>query len=331
MESSRLFEQLNHLFRKIPQQKLSYGSAFVLVVYLAYLLSTVLWQFVAVNNSHGSVSVPELSQTNQSSSNSSFDVSKLVSLNLFGNAEKKAVVKEPVNEAPKTAPKTRLNVTLTGLVADASNPISNSSVAIIESSSGQNTYGVDEKVDGTSASVYQIFIDRVILLVSGRYETLMLEGIEYSTTIPGTDNKVDKSATDIKPKTLEIYQTTDVKKPEITTQEQIDKSDDLELSQALREQREQLFDDPKKLLDVIRIRPYRKDNELKGYHLSPGKDPKLFEQVGLKRNDLATSINGYDLTDMQQALTVMTELKSMTEATITVVRDDTLIDIILAL
>jgi len=322
MESSRLFEQLNQLFRKVPQQKLSKGLAFVLVVYLAYLLSTIVWQFVPVNNTKGKVVYPQFSATTTSSSASSADVSQLLSLNLFGKVDKQPK-KAPVSDVPKSAPKTRLNVTLTGLVADASDPVSNSSVAIIESSAGQNTYGVDEKIDGTSASVYQIFIDRVILLVSGRYETLMLEGIEFSTTIPGTDNKVDRDVTVKRPEPA--------KKKAVTAQAEIDKSDDLELSQALREQREQLFEDPKKLLDVIRIRPYRRGGELQGYHLSPGKDSKLFEEVGLKRNDLATSINGYDLTDMQQALTVMTELKTMTEATITVVRDDTTIDIILAL
>ena len=84
-------------------------------------------------------------------------------------------------------------------------------------------------------------------------------------------------------------------------------------------------------MDVIRIRPHKEQGELKGYRLSPGKDAALFKQVGLKRNDLAVSINGNDLTDMQQALAVMAELKTMTEATITVERQNELIDIILAL
>ena len=252
-------------------------------------------------------------------------MSSLLKLNLFGEEGKVETVK-PKPNLNKVAPKTRLNVTLTGLVADSSDPISQTSVAIIESSGGQNTYAIEDKVLGTNASIYQIFVDRVILLVSGRYETLMLDGIEYSTTPPTfADSKVTQESAK---QTTVAKKTT--KKP-VKSRSQLDKRQDMELAKTLREQREQLFSDPKKLLDVIRIRPYKPQGKLEGYRLSPGKDAKLFNEVGLKRNDLAVSINGNDLTDMQQALAVMAELKSMTEATITVVREEELIDIILAL
>ena len=97
------------------------------------------------------------------------------------------------------------------------------------------------------------------------------------------------------------------------------------------EQREQLFDDPKQLLDYINISPKREAGQLIGYRLRPGKDPSLFERAGLKHNDLAININGYDLTDMQQALSLMRELRQLTEANITVLRDGSPVQIILAL
>ncbi|NVK23654.1 MAG: type II secretion system protein GspC [Gammaproteobacteria bacterium] len=328
MESTRFFEQLDITIRKLPHQKLSNLLAVIMVVYLAYVSSTIVWQLVPVESTNGSVTVPSYAPASNSSSSAETDVTSLLSLNLFGKVnQQKPVVKPKVDNA-KSAPKTRLNVTLTGLVADANDPLSKSSVAIIDSSKGQNTYGVDEKIDGTNASVYQIFIDRVILYVSGRYETLMLDGIEFSTTIPGTDNKVDRASL-IQERPAPAAPRVEAKEP--VDKKRLDQRENIELSQELREQRQRLFEDPKKLLDVIRIRPFRRDGQLQGYRLSPGKDAKLFNEVGLKRNDLATTINGYDLTDMQQALSVMAELKTMTEATITVVRDDASIDIILAL
>lgn len=329
MESSRLLEQLNLLSRRVPHQKLSKYAAVLLILYLAYFVSTMIWRLVPVQQNQGKVTGPVI-VSKSSNTGSGLNLKDFLALNLFGE-EGKVEVEKPKPKPTQTAPKTRLNVKLTGLVADSSNPESSTSVAIIESSGGQSTYGINEKIKGTSASVYQILIDRVILLVSGRYETLMLDGIEYSTTVPGANNKV-------KPATAQVRQT--VSKPGLTLtgavngnkkKAQLDKRKDVELSQSLRAQRQQLFDDPKKLLDVIRIRPYREKGELKGYRLSPGKDAKLFKQVGLKRNDLAVSINGYDLTNMQQALSVMAELKTMTEATITIVRQDESIDIILAL
>ena len=71
----------------------------------------------------------------------------------------------------------------------------------------------------------------------------------------------------------------------------------------------------------------RNINKIKGYRLNPGRDRSLFEQSGLKRNDLAVSINGYDLTDFGESIKVMNELKNMTDISITVERDGQLIDI----
>lgn len=319
MDSSHILEQVNLKVRNLPHKVLSKYITLALIIYLAYFVAVMIWQLIPVKSSVGKITASVPMQVNNS--NSVTDLSSLLKLDLFGEEGKVAVAK-PKPSLNKAAPKTRLSVTLTGLVADSADPLSASSVAIIESSGGQNTYAVDDKITGTNASIYQIFIDRVILLVSGRYETLMLDGIEYSTSPPSYASNT--------PATVKA-DTVSVNKPEPKNRSKLDKRTDMELAKTLRQQRQELFSDPKKLLDVIRIRPYKQQGELKGYRLSPGKDAKLFSQVGLKRNDLAISINGNDLTDMQQALAVMAELKTMTEATITVVRQDELIDIILAL
>lgn len=316
MDSSQVLEQVNIKVRNLPHKVLSKYVTLALIIYLAYFVASMVWQLVPVNKSHGRITSVSAIQS-ASSVHSVVDLSALLQLNLFGEEGKVEAVK-PKPNLNKVAPKTRLSVTLTGLVADSSDPVSATSVAIIESSGGQNTYTIEDKISGTNASIYQIFVDRVILLVSGRYETLMLDGIEYSTSPPSyAENKAETVAT--------------VSKPAEKSRSRLDKRKDMELAKSLRQQRAELFSDPKKLLDVIRIRPYKLQGKLQGYRLSPGKDAKLFTQVGLKRNDLAISINGNDLTDMQQALAVMAELKSMTEATITVVREEELIDIILAL
>ncbi len=316
MDSSQVLEQVNIKVRNLPHKVLSKYVTLALIIYLAYFVASMVWQLVPVNKSHGRITSVNAIQS-ASSTHSVVDLSALLQLNLFGEEGKVEAVK-PKPNLNKVAPKTRLSVTLTGLVADSSDPVSATSVAIIESSGGQNTYTIEDKISGTNASIYQIFVDRVILLVSGRYETLMLDGIEYSTSPPSyAEKKAETVAT--------------VSKPAEKSRSRLDKRKDMELAKSLRQQRAELFSDPKKLLDVIRIRPYKPQGKLQGYRLSPGKDAKLFTQVGLKRNDLAISINGNDLTDMQQALAVMAELKSMTEATITVVREEELIDIILAL
>ena len=53
------------------------------------------------------------------------------------------------------------------------------------------------------------------------------------------------------------------------------------------------------------------DGELIGYRLSPGKEPELFKQMGLQNNDLAVAINGYQLTDLKQAMAAINELRTV--------------------
>ena len=333
MESSRLLEQLNQFWQKVPQQKLSFVVSLLLVIYCAHVLSNIIWQMVPTEQDKGRIVVAggATGSNSASSASSRADLSQLLRLNIFGEENKAPAKPKPVVQT-QSAPKTRLNVTLTGIVANNVSSTSDTSVAIIESSSGQSTYGINDKIDGTQARVEQILIDRVILVVSGRYETLMLDGIEYSTTVPSSademkDATAKAAASQIKARPAAQRET----KKETTEPKRMDRRGDTELSQTLREQREEMFSDPKKLMDYIRIRPFRQKGELMGYRLTPGKEPALFKQVGLKHNDLAVNINGYDLTDMQQALSVMKELRSMTEATITVMRDDSPVEIILAL
>lgn len=335
MESSRVFEQLSQIWQKIPQKKLSSLVTLVLIFYCANMVATMVWQAVPVTQDKGSfIAVQAGAASQNQSQRTQLDVSSLLRLNLFGDESKQPEVVKPV-VTNTDAPKTRLNVTLTGLVADNSSSVSETSVAIIESAGNQATYGIGETIDGTRAVVDQILLDRVILAVSNRYETLMLEGIEYSTTIPGSaDEMVDATSKLAATQIVNQPQREAERKPATSPRvapKKMDKRADVELSRSLREQREELFSDPKKLMDYIRIRPDRSGGQLRGYKLTPGKDPSLFNKVGLKHNDLAININGYDLTDMQQALSVMRELRSMTEANITVLREDTPVEIILAL
>ncbi|WP_343826190.1 type II secretion system protein GspC [Psychrosphaera haliotis] len=334
MESPRLLEQFSQLAQKIPQNKIAKIITVLLVLYSAYLAALTIWKFIDEPASSGRISAAQPLTSSSSSNTSSINISQLVSLNLFGKEETK---KAPTKPKPTTsvAPKTRLNLTLTGIVADSSSEVSETSVAIIESSGSQDTYGIGQKIEGTSASVSQILLDRVILSVGVGYETLMLEGIEYSTSIPGSaselNDNIDVDAVDVGP--TRPSRNAKTRKPAAYDREpeRIDNRDDTELADSLREQREQLFEDPKQLMDIIKITPHREKGELLGYKLSPGNDPTLFNQAGLKQNDLAVNINGYDLTDMQQALSLMSELKELTEADITVLRDDSPVQIILAL
>ena len=88
---------------------------------------------------------------------------------------------------------------------------------------------------------------------------------------------------------------------------------------------------PARITDYVRISPIRKNGKLTGYRVNPGRNRALFKEVGLQPNDLAVSLNGYDLTDTRQAMEVAKQLKNLTEMSLTVERDGQLHSIYLSL
>lgn len=187
-------------------------------------------------------------------------------------------------------------------------------LAIIESSGIQETYSLGDKIKGTSASLKEVYADRIIITNAGRYETLMLDGLVY-TSQSAVNQQLQQA------KTSKVEQTVS----------RVDQRQNAEISQELAESRNELLADPSKITDYIAISPVRQGDAVVGYRLNPGKDVNLFRQAGFKANDLAKSINGYDLTVMTQALEMMSQLPELTEVSIMVEREGQLVEIMFSL
>ncbi|ATC96078.1 type II secretion system protein GspC [Pseudoalteromonas tunicata] len=301
-------EQLQKLIAKLPEKKISYGLFILILVYLAFLAAQMVWLLMPVPKSDA-VTFPLNSVRSQTSHG--FNSRTLTDLNMFGSVSL-APKTAPV-EAPKvinSAPETRLSITLTGVVAINGDETAGS--AIIESQNSQETYQAEDVIKGTRAQLKQIFSDRVILQVNGGFETLMLDGFEFSKTFSAAsptndDNRGRLVANDHHA----------VLKP----------TDDPEVQSDLTETRDEILQEPGKLFEYIQVSPERQDGELVGYRLRPGKDPELFNRMGLQNNDLAISINGYPLNDMKQAMSAINELRTATSANITIERDGEQIDV----
>lgn len=233
------------------------------------------------------------------------DLNSLLAASLFGQASE---IKEVAPVAVSSAPKTSLNVKLTGVVSIPGKPEKGS--AVIESQGSEQTYGVDDKIEGTSAILSQVLEDRVLLKVSSRFETLMLDGIEYQQM--AADNS-GLQEVDYQPLPEPMMEG-----PQPPVEE-------------LADVRKEMLSEPMKFFDYIRASPQYRNGQLYGYRVMPGKDPELFERMGLKANDVAVEINGTPLNDMQQAMMVMNELREATQASIKVERDGQTRDIVFSL
>lgn len=289
MKTGLLLVPLATFLQKSPMVVLA-----IIASLLAYQLAILTWAFVP-DQKPALLWKPVAS--NKQQKGSQVNTSQLQQQHLFGVKAKEA---KPV--VPKTtidnAPKTRLNLKLVGVVA-ATNP-KNSSV-IIDQKGKQSSYFMDSKIDGTSAVITQIYQDRIILKVGGGYQTLMLDGVEKLDQ----QHKNHEKNRPAKPRKKDNKSVSKPIKGKVKT---------------VNLDRQALLSNPGKLTDYIRISPVRENGVVKGYRVKPGKDRALFEASGLKSGDLAVELNGIDLTDTQQAFTLMKEFPTMTDMTLSVER-----------
>jgi len=285
------------------QQKLNLLVVAALVIFLLSYAAELTWRLWPQPDANGNLeSISSAQSIILKNPNRSLNLADIKRLNLFGNFNAEPITAIAVTDAPVT----RLNLTLTGVVASS---IKKQGAAIIENRNQQQTYGVGEKIEGTNVSLKEVYADRVIIKNGSSNETLMLDGVDYNKN---TERLVRTSVVDLQLSNQgpELRQTLS--------------NDAIQASRELQEQ-------PASFVDYIAVSPHRPNGELLGYRVSPGKKPTLFKAAGLKSGDVITDINGLDLTDMQQALEAMNMLKELQSLQMSVQREDELITIYLDL
>lgn len=302
--STRLIQQIEQL----PHARAARWVTGFLTVALLYLLAQITWKLIPSEQQGYHWSPSAISE--QGSQPQQLDISSLLAMNLFGTVEQQAA--EPVFQPVQKAPKTKLKLSLTGAVA-SDDP--QRGAAIIESSGKQATYGVGDKIDGTAATVEEIYQDRVLLNHRGHNETLMLDGAEFDRSPPHAAAKTPRQNSRLG-----------------LNSKRVDKRNDTQVRDKLSVYRKELAENPAQLAanltDFIKISPFKPQGELRGFRVNPGKQPELFRDMGLKANDLAVALNGMDLTDMSTAMQAANQLSELDEVALTVERNGQLHEIL---
>ena len=263
---------------------------YLLVVILAWVLGRLVWSIIEPSPV---VARWQPLAVTVNTSQQQLPVNELLSLNLFGRYQENSapILTKPVKQ---DAPQTQLRLTLVGVVA---NSTPSKALAVVTNNGKQNTYGINEVIDNTRATLIAVYNDRVIIRNNGRDETLMLEGLKFT--------KPSVTAAESQRNTVQTNSNT------------------AELAKIKQE----ILSEPQTLFSYIRLSQVKKDGQIEGYRVNPGKNRLLFDQVGLKANDLAVSINGNSLTDPAIMAKLWGELSSATDFTLTVERDGQLHDI----
>lgn len=306
--------QLLLLLQQVPLNRLQKPLHFGLVLIAAWVLAKITWQ---------SIPAPTVATISSSTPVAAVNASQPVTVlvqdltryALFGQFNPTPTTQAPVAVVAE-APKTQLNVKLTGLVSTPGRPEAGS--AIIEQRGAEATYAVGDVIEGTRAKLHQVLDDRVLLELNGRFETLMLDGVEFTRIAQanaGLGQGDNAAAVDLVEEPIVLAEpiASGVINPDALAR------------------RDEILAEPMKFFDYVRVSPVQRDGQLVGYHLMPGKDAAIFTQMGLQQNDLAIEINGIPLNDMQQAMRVINDLRDATEATLKIERDGEIRDILFSL
>lgn len=282
------------------QAKLSLLLTCLFIAITGWILGKIVWLAIP-QSSEVPQWRPSASSVAASNKGDAIDFNALQNANLFGKftEQKAAVVEQPI---VKDAPKTRLNLTLVGAVASSD---ANTSLAVIANRGKQATYGLDEEIEGTRATLKAVLVDRVIIDNQGRDETLMMQGIEYK--------KLSES-------------------PQVArAQAQRAEAATSDVGEKLEQIREEIAKDPQSVFKYITISPVKKDGDIVGYRVSPGRDAALFNDVGLQPGDIAVQLNGIDLSDPSSSVQLMQVMSDPQELNLTVERDGQQYDIYIQL
>ena len=257
----------------------------LLVIGCSYLLSQITWALIPDDSS----ALPMPTQrVNPAAAQKRTDYSHISQAHLFGIYQQSAATPQT-----QDAPDTRLNLVLKGVLS--AEPMSKASVIISLGKNGkEDMYSIGDQV--ASATLKEIYADRVILQRSGQLETLRMPdefNDDFITRSAGSEQPDDSST-------------------------QIDTSSP---GAALSDIREEILANPTSFGKYAIPVPYKKNGRLIGYRLTPQGDRTLFDVVGLDPQDVVIAVNGVQLDDPAEGLKALRELQSASQVNITVLRN----------
>ncbi len=280
-------------FWKNNSGMLTKAIAGLLLLLALYLLAKIVWLWVdysqpkaAPSTNVRAIKAPVKNKVN---------VDKLVQMHLFGEANAVAEVEEEVTG------ETNLSLKLIGVYVDPEEPQSS---AIIRSGNNEKVYWIGDNLEGVGSSkveLRKVEPLRVIIRNNGRNETLtLLEQLNKDVLASG--DKKNEELDDSNSKT-------------------IDKRKDSQLARDLNDIRKKLSQSPQSFNDLAKFQVVTDNTgQVSGFKVAPGKDPRLFSRLGLRRNDVVTSINGQSL-NSQAYWTLLDQMQTAESLDITVERN----------
>jgi len=250
----------------------------IFIIACSYTLSQITWSLIPGEETP----VPSRFQTKKATTQAPKNYNEITDAHLFGTFQQDtSSVKQTV------APETRLNLVLKGVLATT--PMEYGSAIISMGKNGkEETYAPGDKV--SSATVKEIYADRVILERAGKLETLRMPKDDNSSLITSSPGaaQISKASTP---------------------------------GAVLSDIRSQILKNPTSFGKYAIPIPYNENGRLRGYRLQPQGDRALFDKVGLDPNDVIVAVNGVELNNPTKGLKALRALQRAKSIDLTVLRN----------
>lgn len=273
----------------LPPKQLSRGVWWLAVVGIAYLAASAtrtLWPEKSFDVATKLAEATQQSKQVQTGSSQAVVVDDIIQKHLFGQAQTSAKSTGTVD-----APKTDLDLKLRGVLAAKDEKMAG---AFIETEGEQNIYHIGSLLPGVGQiRLQQIQPDRVILQRDGRLEALFLEDFEGIGETAPIWNKVNAPAANV-----------------------IDKREDKQMTDLLTGYRKKILSNPTSIANMVRVESV----DGGGYRVNPGNNKALFNLIGLKPDDIVTSINGTAFDSPEKVQSLLGELPQSEELRLVVTR-----------
>jgi len=265
------------------------GINLLLVIWIASQLATLTWGLLSPEDTNApAVSAPRSTPVKPDADKRL--ISQLPGWHLMGVVTQNTAT--ATVDIPANAPDTRLQLTLRGVLA--SDEPGGARAIIADPKGSDEQYAIGDALPG-NAELSEIYPDRVILMRSGRYETLRLPVnsrpagnlARQGRTAPGAVQSMNDNP-----------------------------------QARLAAVRQQLRQDSRKIDGLLRA-AIEKDETGKmiGYRISPGRDPALFAELGLVDGDVVTQVNDMDLSDPANSARALQSLQSGDSVSVMLLRD----------
>lgn len=269
--------------------------AIAIALLLAWIISDVarlVWLLVPVAQPIAMATPINIAVDAPRKSAGSVDIESMVGWHLYGEvgAQTHSASAEEVAQDDTT-----LNLQLLGVIS-SSEPTQARAFILVDGK--QQQFAVGEQLPGTGKVVLsKVLVDRAIIDNNGRLETLWLYDPALNANQPQANNPGANTAAAT-----------------------VDMRTNARVTALAQNYRQQLYQNPSSLADVIQVAPAMESGKLVGYRISPGRDPAQFEKFGLKAGDIVTSVNDIALDDPQRAVELYNVIRTARDASISVRR-----------